>query len=107
MRGRYVSIGAVVLYIALVYWTGTRGFEPTFYPVVNLIMPLLIWFVLPGGVCLEIVGFVGRRRTIEKDPSQDSAGERIVTERVLVVCPYCGAKNEQGILKCRACGAEM
>ena len=26
---------------------------------------------------------------------------------VLVVCPYCGAKNEQGILKCRKCSAEI
>jgi len=107
MKGRYVSIGAVVLYLVLVYWIGTRGFEPTFYPVVNLIMPLLIWLVLPGGICLEIVDFVRRRRTIEKVSSLDPLRERIITERVLVVCPYCGAKNEQGITKCQSCGADI
>ena len=26
---------------------------------------------------------------------------------VLIVCPYCGAKNEQGIIKCRKCSAEI
>ena len=26
---------------------------------------------------------------------------------VLVVCPYCGTKNEQGIISCRKCGAEI
>jgi hypothetical protein len=33
--------------------------------------------------------------------------EREVTTRVLVVCPYCGAKNEQGILHCHNCDAEL
>ncbi len=27
--------------------------------------------------------------------------------KVLVVCPYCGGKNEQGIVKCAHCGAEI
>ena len=26
---------------------------------------------------------------------------------VLVVCPYCGHKNEQGITKCQNCGASI
>ena len=26
---------------------------------------------------------------------------------ILVICPYCGAKNEQGMLKCRKCSAEI
>ena len=26
---------------------------------------------------------------------------------VLVVCPYCGHKNEQGITKCEKCGASV
>jgi len=33
--------------------------------------------------------------------------EREITTRVLVVCPYCGAKNEQGILSCHNCDAEL
>ncbi|TFG29204.1 hypothetical protein EU528_10010 [Candidatus Thorarchaeota archaeon] len=31
----------------------------------------------------------------------------IVRDRVLVICPYCGAKNEQGILRCHSCNAEL
>ncbi len=107
MRGRSIGIGAVVLYLILVYWIGTRGFEPTFYPVVNLIMPLLIFIVLPGGVCLEIVAFARRRQTVKKDSSPESPREKIVTERVLVICPYCGAKTEQGLLKCQNCRADL
>lgn len=26
---------------------------------------------------------------------------------VLVICPYCGHKNEQGITKCEKCGASI
>ena len=107
MRGRSISIGAVVLYLVLVYWIGTQGFEPTFYPVVNLIMPLLIFLVLPGGVCLEIVDFVRRRRTIEKVSSLESPRERIITERVLVICPFCSTKVEQGVAFCPNCGGKM
>jgi hypothetical protein len=29
------------------------------------------------------------------------------TAKVLVICPYCGAKTEQGIAKCQKCGADM
>jgi hypothetical protein len=28
-------------------------------------------------------------------------------ETVLVVCPYCGAKNEQGSTTCKNCDAEL
>jgi len=35
-----------------------------------------------------------------------TTGREVIT-RVLVVCPYCGAKNEQGILKCQNCSAEI
>ncbi len=27
--------------------------------------------------------------------------------KVLVICPYCGAKTEQGLAKCQNCGAEL
>lgn len=33
--------------------------------------------------------------------------ERIVTERVLIICPFCGTKNEQGIGKCQNCGVDL
>lgn len=33
--------------------------------------------------------------------------EREIMTRVLVICPFCGAKNEQGVLKCHNCGADL
>ena len=36
----------------------------------------------------------------------NTTGTQVIT-RVLVVCPYCGSKNEQGILKCQHCSAEL
>ena len=34
--------------------------------------------------------------------------ERTTVEKVvLIICPYCGAKNEQGILKCQKCKADL
>jgi len=41
-------------------------------------------------------------------PTSTTVREReIVRDRVLVICPYCGAKNEQGILSCHNCDAEL
>ena len=33
-------------------------------------------------------------------------GREVIT-KILVICPYCGAKNEQGVLKCQNCCAEL
>ena len=30
-----------------------------------------------------------------------------VDAKVFVICPYCGAKTEQGIVKCQKCGADL
>jgi len=35
------------------------------------------------------------------------APRKEVETRYLVICPYCGAKNEQGIMKCQNCSAEL
>jgi hypothetical protein len=66
------------------------------------------------GLVAMSVGFIlliaGRKKKDSlPEPFEDSLDprERIVTERVLVICPYCGTKNDQGIIKCRKCGAEM
>ncbi|MEM2143612.1 MAG: hypothetical protein QXS20_04795 [Candidatus Thorarchaeota archaeon] len=31
----------------------------------------------------------------------------VPASKVLVVCPYCGAKSEQGITRCEKCGAPL
>ena len=41
------------------------------------------------------------------EPMIEPIRERIITERVLVICPFCGKKNEQGIGKCQNCGADL
>lgn len=35
-----------------------------------------------------------------------TTGREVIT-RVLVVCPYCGSKNEQGFTKCQNCSADI
>jgi len=53
-----------------------------------------------GVIAIIAVAALARRRTrpghvIPPDP------------RVLIVCPYCGAKTEQGLLKCQNCSADL
>ncbi len=38
--------------------------------------------------------------------SESTTKEREVV-KVLVICPYCGAKTEQGLAKCQKCGADI
>lgn len=107
MRGYCMSIGAIVLSVTFGIWNAS-WWQCWLYPNVGLttIYFLLNYVVLPGGICLEIVDFV-RRRTKEAESSLEPLRERIVTERVLVICPYCSTKNEQGIIKCQSCGAKL
>ncbi|MHA2193805.1 MAG: zinc ribbon domain-containing protein [Candidatus Thorarchaeota archaeon] len=55
-----------------------------------LMIPIII-------LCFCCWRFIGRRRR-ERDHYE---------RRVLVVCPYCGHKNEQGMSKCGECGADL
>jgi LPXTG-motif cell wall-anchored protein len=62
-----------------------------------------------GIIILGIVGIIGivivgsiiskRRKKVEVIPGNDA--------KVLVICPYCGSKTEQGITKCQKCGADL
>ncbi|MGY5860491.1 MAG: hypothetical protein RTU63_14060 [Candidatus Thorarchaeota archaeon] len=40
-------------------------------------------------------------------PTETVREREIVRDRVLVICPYCGAKNEQGVLTCHNCDADL
>ena len=41
-------------------------------------------------------------------PVEERIKEReVVSERFLVICPFCGTKNEQGMNKCQNCGADL
>jgi len=43
----------------------------------------------------------------EPQSSDDSTTKIIERERVLVVCPYCGTKNDQGQSKCENCDGDL
>ena len=47
--------------------------------------------------------------TIEGDTFSRGQPTATTTEttKVLVICPYCGAKTEQGLTKCQKCGADI
>ena len=76
-------------------------------------IPLLIRLIIAIIICVDFVRSASRiehshlKNTTPNELAIEPVRERVVTERVLVVCPYCGTKNEQGIIKCRKCSAEM
>jgi hypothetical protein len=43
----------------------------------------------------------------QPEVAREKITERIVETRVLIVCPFCGHKNEQGISKCQKCSADF
>ena len=45
----------------------------------------------------------------DDEPTSDDGGttRTVEHERVLVVCPYCGNKNAQGLSKCQSCNADL
>ncbi len=46
--------------------------------------------------------------TPSSEPKPEPVHSReTIRDRVLVICPYCGAKNEQGITKCQNCSADL
>jgi hypothetical protein len=102
MKGSSIVIGAVVLEILFRILSGL-----IFLPLVEIV---LIGIVLPAGIYLEVTQRESRRKEEELDEKQPPIGvvqERIVTERVLVVCPFCSTKVEQGTSFCTNCGGKM
>lgn len=153
-RGCAISIGAIIVVVVCTIWYNAYLLTPIppgmsrYHPmddIMPILMPFLTFIVLPLGILLEALDFVGRRQATEPrlaieeelktstpkealpkpkeievieevpgvleqeipEETKTVIRERIVTERVLVICPFCGAKNEQGITKCQSCGAEV
>jgi len=65
---------------------------------------IIVFFFIIGVV---IVYAVKKKDGKEKDLEMIS--EQVISKdaKVFVICPYCGSKTEQGIMKCRNCGAEL
>jgi hypothetical protein len=55
----------------------------------------------------KVVKEVREVHTIERISSPERIVEHKIVERVLVVCPFCGHKNQQGLTKCQECGADI
>jgi hypothetical protein len=62
----------------------------------------------------HLKGTVKDGRFVRSTPTQTVAAtpstptqEKIVTEKVFVICPFCGAKTEQGLAKCQKCNADL
>jgi hypothetical protein len=47
------------------------------------------------------------QRPSEESESTHFREKEVVTERFMVICPFCGAKNHQGIVKCQKCHADL
>ena len=63
-----------------------------------------------GFVLILFIGIIGIAAFVKrgKTPSPGETPLPISPDvKVLIVCPYCGARNEQGILKCQTCQADI
>ena len=71
-------------------------------------MPFLILLIIFSILILACLYSAYRLKRGKKEHSVTTISEReVVTERVLVVCPFCGTKNEQGITKCQNCKGDL
>lgn len=69
-------------------------------------LPLIIGIV---AVVVIIGGVVAFKRRKGREEDVEVAPEQAIPKdaKVLIVCPYCGAKTEQGLLKCQNCSADL
>ena len=84
----FVIIGAALigLVAAAVVWSRRRPSPPS----------------TPGAYEVVTPGPGPPAGTVERPSPVSTVGAKI-----LVICPYCGAKTEQGILECQNCGADL
>jgi hypothetical protein len=70
----------------------------------SLVLPIAVVILL----FIVALGFIAKIVDDDDDYSgSDDQVKVIEHETVLVVCPYCGAKNEQGNTTCKNCDAEL
>ena len=108
MRGSTVIGGACCfgLVLLIVSLTLLMRFQFGFF--VFVVGWIFILCVLPAGIVAEIAQRkTDKKEPLEKGPSTGVIQERIITERVLVVCPFCSTKVEQGTSFCTNCGGKM
>ena len=99
--------GSSVAYTITIDEMGTE--EIIGYTVLGIIMIALciigvIWVVMKISRKREKTVIVS---SPQQKPSQQVMQTEIVKTKVLIVCPYCGAKVPEGTLKCPNCGAPL
>lgn len=63
---------------------------------------------ISGIITLGIIGVIGIAAIGVAVSKRGKKVETISKDaKVFVICPYCGAKTEQGIMKCQNCGADL
>lgn len=55
----------------------------------------------------EIFSLLVRRYKLEGFQELESFLAPSETPKVLIICPFCGGKTEQGLLSCQKCGAQL
>ena len=75
---------------------------------INLDATLALVLPIAVVVLLFIIALAFIANIVDDDDGGDSGQVKVIErETVLVVCPYCGSKNEQGITTCKNCDAEI
>jgi hypothetical protein len=99
------SGGCLVVFIILViFWliylapSITVDLDAT----LSLLLPIAVVIML----FIVAFGFITKLDD-DDDNDGDTQIKVIEHERVLIICPYCGAKNEQGATTCKNCDAEL
>ena len=77
-------------------------------PSIVISLDATLALVIPIAVVLVLIIIALWFITRIVDHDGDKEHVKIIEhETILVVCPYCGAKNEQGITTCKNCDAEI
>lgn len=93
-------------YVAPTGGETTTGRTTTFALPNNLIQLGIVFGLL---LILIIGGAYAVKRKGGEEEVVEVLSEQVIPKdvKVLVICPYCGAKTEQGIMKCQNCGADL
>jgi hypothetical protein len=73
----------------------------------NATLALVLPIIVVVGLFIVAIWFITKIVDDGDDEMDDDQVRVVEHETILVVCPYCGAKNEQGITTCANCDAEI
>jgi hypothetical protein len=80
---------------------------PSIVASLDVTLALVLPIAVVLGLFIIALWFITKTVDDNDDDNGSDPIRVIESETVLVVCPYCGAKNEQGITICANCGADI